>query len=125
MKIANGALSFATATLGASRNSYAHKVEGWKGISLHAHIAGGGSPVGTLQLQISNDEGTDPGSGDADLVVTNWVNKGSSVAVSDDGDFLIEADPLNARFARVVYTRTSGSASSSVAVRYEKTAPKP
>ena len=63
-----------------------------------------GSPVGSLILQISNDN----------LVWTDYT--GSSTAVSGAGNFLWNLVSTGFQFVRVFYDRTSGTGSLSITV---------
>ncbi len=74
--------------------------------------SGGGSPVGTWKLQASNDEPTrDPGTGTANISgLSNWTDTGDTYSVGADGDVLFDIDMPGYRWARLVYTRTSGTA---------------
>lgn len=72
--------------------------------SVHCTISGGGSPVGTLLLQYSNDG-------------TNWADDtDSQVAISADGDTLFNVSDVGFVYARVKYTRTSGTGSMTATV---------
>lgn len=63
-----------------------------------------GSPVGTLKLQISND----------DITWTDY--SGSGAAVSGAGDFMWNISNVAFPLIRVVYTKTSGSGSLDITV---------
>lgn len=71
-----------------------------------------GAPVGTLKVQVSNDNvvvglGADPASN-----VVNWTDyTGSSVAISAAGNTLYNMTFAGYRWARIVYTKTSGTGS--------------
>ncbi len=56
-----------------------------------------GSPVGSLKLQASNDNGT------------TWADMGITQAVSAAGNFYLTAPDLACGDIRVVYTKTSGT----------------
>ncbi len=72
----------------------------------------GSSPVGTVKLQISNDLK------DKVADVTNWTDvTGSSSAVSGNSGSIAWNVDHAYRFIRMVYTRTSGSATGSVQVQ--------
>lgn len=72
----------------------------------------GSTPVGTLKLQISND--------DPDVVGTSnviWTDyTGSSTDVNGNGNFLWNLLSLGFNCVRVVYTRTSGSGSLKITI---------
>lgn len=69
-----------------------------------------GSPVGSLKVQVSTDNvplglGADPASN-----VVHWTDyTGSSVAISAAGDQLYNMTFVGYRWARLVYTKTSGA----------------
>jgi hypothetical protein len=74
--------------------------------SVQLVIAGGGSPVGTLKLQFSNDPNTPLGGG----TPTHWSDIASAtVAVTADGTFGISKIDLAYQWIRAVYTNTSGT----------------
>lgn len=63
-----------------------------------------GSPVGTLKLQISNDN-------------SNWTDyTNSSVSVTTSGNFLWNLVSVGFQYVRVVYTKSSGTGSLTVTV---------
>ena len=62
----------------------------------------GTSPVGTLYIQVSNDE-------------SEWVNTTATAAINAAETNLLELDNLPARFVRIFYDFTSGTAALSVA----------
>lgn len=66
-----------------------------------------GSPVGTLILQISNDN------------VTFSDYTGSSTAVSGAGDFMWNLLDIGYQWIRVKYTRVSGTGSLTVTLSYK------
>lgn len=72
----------------------------------------GGTPAGTFKLQVSNDPGRESKGGAANVTeVTNWTDyTGSSQAITTDGDHAWNLANIGYKWARVVYTRTSGSA---------------
>ncbi len=72
-------------------------------VSFVAVISSSSSPVGTLTLQVSNDN-------------SNWVTSGTTASVSADGNLLLNLGSSASRYARLIYTRTSGSATLNVAV---------
>ena len=72
-----------------------------------------GAPVGSLKLQISNDDvpvgaaGQDPA-----VNVANWVDyTGSASAVASAGNFMWIVSEGGYQWVRVVYTFTSGTGS--------------
>jgi hypothetical protein len=71
--------------------------------SIHV-VAAGTDPVGSVKVQVSNDNVTPP------QLPTNAVDLGSAtVAVSAAGQFLIPRLELSYGWLRVVYTKTSGT----------------
>ncbi len=71
-----------------------------------------GAPVGTLQLEISNDNPYIPSSGNPAVNVVNWIPySGSTVAVSGAGSFMWNVLTTGNRWVRVTYTATSGTGS--------------
>ena len=62
----------------------------------------GTSPVGTLYIQISNDQST-------------WVNTTATAAINAAETNVLEITALTARFVRIFYDFTSGTAALSVA----------
>lgn len=65
-----------------------------------------GSPVGTLKVQVSNDNVPHQNQ------VTHWTDyTGSSVAISAAGNTLYNMSFVGYRWARLVYTKTSGTGS--------------
>ena len=65
-----------------------------------------GAPVGSLQLQGSNDPGPNASYTTAP---TNWSNVGSPTAISAAGVFLINMPDTYYNWVRAVYTPTSGT----------------
>lgn len=60
-----------------------------------------GSPSGTFKIQVSNDVNSSP---------SNWSDLGdSSQAISAAGDIMWDISSAGYKWAKVVYTRTSGS----------------
>lgn len=74
--------------------------------SFQANYSAGSSPIGTLQVQGSNDIVVN--TGDAP---THWANIGSTVAVSGGNSGSVMAPVLNINYdwIRIVYTNTSGT----------------
>jgi hypothetical protein len=92
-------------SLGASVNSSGVDIGSSQMGSLQAVWAGGGSPVGTFTLEVSDDEV------DAVASVTNWSTyPGSSIAINSDGDLTYSIADIGYRWARLAYARTSGTA---------------
>ena len=74
------------------------------GYSVQAVLTG--SPVGSIKLQASDDEGTDLIGGG----VTNWTDITESItAVTTSGNIIWNVTSSFYRWARVVYVFTSGS----------------
>lgn len=73
-----------------------------------------GAPVGTLILQIANDDVPAPPGGAANMAVNvvDWCDyTGTSVAVTAAGKFTWNVWPAGYRWVRVSYTKTSGTGS--------------
>lgn len=76
-----------------------------------------GSPIGIISLQVSNDNvpisptiGGDPAAN-----VVNWSDyTNSATAVSGAGNFMWNMTLMGFKWARVIYTRTSGTGSLTV-----------
>lgn len=84
-------------SMGATFNSSSAKVSNVVGYSIQSVWSGGGSPVGTLKLQASNDD-------------TNWSDiTGATFSVSADGNNVFNVADCFYNFVRLVYTRTSGT----------------
>lgn len=102
------------ASMGATVNSSGVDVSGAFLGSVQAVWSGGGSPVGTFTLEVSNDEVSLPSS------VVNWSTyAGSAVAIAADGDLTYNVANLGYRFVRVKYTRTSGTATLNAQLIYK------
>lgn len=68
-----------------------------------------GSPVGSLIVELSNDITSEGES------VTNWTEcSDTEVSISAAGNSLINYDGVHAKWARVTYTKTSGTGSLSL-----------
>lgn len=92
-------------SMGASFNSQAIDASAAPLASIQGVWAGGGSPVGQFKVQVSNDQV------DTGAAVTNWSDyPGSTIAIATDGDIIYNIANLGYRWARLVYTRTSGTA---------------
>lgn len=77
-----------------------------------------GSPTGTFKLQGSNDAGSITSAADAQQYsgVTNWTDVADSeFAVSAAGDVMWDMQNIGFAWVRVVYTRSSGTGSITVA----------
>ncbi len=96
-------------SMGASINSKGVDLQGLDVYSIHA-VYSGGTPVGTLKLQISNDIVGAGTSSDPASLVTNWTDyTGSSLSISAAGDYMWKVTSSGERWVRLVYTRSSGS----------------
>lgn len=75
-----------------------------------------GSPVGTVSLQISNDQGVNPTSNPADVKgVVNWTTLPAyTQAISASGSVVWSLEEITWSWARISYTRTSGTGSLTV-----------
>ena len=99
-------------SIGASFSSDKLAVGSFEGIAIDARWSGGGTPIGTLKVQVSNDPES---TADASIVWTDYT--GSSLSVSgNSGSIMYDIAPHNFNLIRVVYTRTSGSASMDIIV---------
>jgi len=77
-----------------------------------------GAPVGTFKLQCSNDAGKPNAESKAEqsASVVNWTDiASSSSAISVAGNITWNAENVGYLWVRVVYTRTSGTGSVTVA----------
>ena len=116
MRIANQSLQTTATSLGASADLPAI----WLGhiCNLSVQLVWTGSPVGSFKLQASNDAGS-PNAGNDPLLaqnVTNWTDiDGSAVSVSVAGNIMWNYQNCGYNFIRVVWTRTSGTGSLTVA----------
>jgi hypothetical protein len=110
------ALSFATrkvadaVSMGASFTTNGIDISKADIVSFQAVWSGGGTPVGTFTLEVSNDDvQTVSGSNEA-ANVTNWTTySNSSIAISGDGDLGYNASGVGYRWARLRYVRSSGT----------------
>lgn len=102
MRYASVRPTMSSATMNASLTSSAMRIEHIVGISCQASWSGGGSPVGNLKLQASNDGGT------------TWSDVPGSTATAavsgNSGSVYIEKDGAHFRDVRVAYAFTSGTA---------------
>lgn len=109
MRTATGAITFGggatTKAMSASFNSDPIRLENLTNAAIQAVWSGGGSPTGTLKLQCSNDMGTDQ----AGTGVSNWTDvASSSQSITASGDHTWNVQNLGYRWARIVWTRSSG-----------------
>ncbi len=108
-------------SMGASINSSAADCGASPHYSFHSVWSAGTSPIGTLNLQASNDGVTDGAS------VTTWtdvpvsVYTGSVAVTGNTGSSLINAFNAGYKWCRAVYTRTSGTGT--ITVRFFGKAP--
>jgi hypothetical protein len=65
-----------------------------------------GAPVGSLQLQGSNDPGPNAS---YTTLPTNWANVGTATAISAAGVYIINMPDIYYNWVRVIYTPTSGT----------------
>lgn len=96
-------------SMGATFNSSPTNIERMDNVSIQTNVSGSSSPVGTFKVQVSNDYEQD-----ADGTVRaagNWIDvTGLSQAISGDTQILFELALTAAAWVRLVYTRTSGTA---------------
>lgn len=94
-------------SMAASINSTGLDLQGRTSYSIHSVFTG--SPVGTIKVQISNDLVSEASS------VSTWTDyTGSSTAISAAGDLFYKIQRNGERWARLVYTFSSGSGSLTV-----------
>jgi len=102
-----------TISLGATFNSAPIHLENLEGYSICLVWAGGGSPVGSLKLQASNNAFLNNVNNNVNPDAT-WVDiTGSTYAVSADGTYFWNVADCYYNSVRYVYTRTSGTATGS------------
>jgi len=89
-------------TMGSDLYSTAIDASYFRYVSATCYNTAGSSPVGTLYIQVSNDEST-------------WVNTTATAAINAEETNLLELSALPARFVRIFYDFTSGTAALSVA----------
>lgn len=98
-------------SMGASLNSIGVHVSAVDLVSIQAVWSGGGSPNGTFKIQVSNDDVAEGSAANPSVNVVNWSDyTGSAVAISADGDLAYNIANFGYRWIRLVYTRTSGTA---------------
>lgn len=101
-------------SLAATGNGTAFGTDSMEGYSICASWAGGGSPVGVLKLQACNNPFTNNVNQTPDPAAV-WVDiTGSSYSVSADGNTFWNVTDVYYRAFRIVYTKTSGTATGSV-----------
>lgn len=106
MKIAHKELLIG-ADMSADFESEAILVDQIYGLSFQAVATG--SPVGSFAIQLSNDLT------DKKADVTNWTTyAASAAAVSAAGNTFINYDGVHAKWARLIYTATSGTGTATV-----------
>lgn len=93
-------------SMGGSLNGTAVPVDkAFDGFALQAVISSAVSPVGSLKVQASLDQVKEGAN------VTNWADIPDTVtAVSAAGTVIWHFDKCHYKWVRIVYTRTSGSA---------------
>ncbi len=75
-------------------------------------VASGTAPTGTFKLQMSADpvNSTALGTNDNSVKAQNWVDvPNKSVAITDNGNIVIEVQNAGYSWVKVVYTKTSGT----------------
>lgn len=80
--------------------------------AIQAIWTGGGTPVGTFKLQGSNDNGESGTTTLGATQPTNWtdITTSSQAITGNSGSVLYDAASCGYRWVRLVYTRTSGTA---------------
>lgn len=113
MRIENTDMQDGVATsMGASFNGDGHWVGHVANFAIQIVWAGGGSPDGTFKLQASCDLGKPNKAASQHSGVSNWTDiTNATFAVSADGNCLFNIVDGGYQWVRVVYTRTSGTAS--------------
>ncbi len=101
-----------TTSFGATYNGVAMGLDNMDGYSVCIAWGTGGSPVGVLKLQASNNAFVE--NGNLNLLENSsatWVDiSGSSNNVTTDGNYFWNVSDVFYRAFRIVYTRTSGTA---------------
>lgn len=113
MKIKNDSLTFdstnvADAVCTSQAFSLAHIA------NFAVQVVTSGTHAGTLKIQVSCDAGNPNASTEAQqsVNVTNWSDlPNATAAVTNSGAYLINVVDAGYNFARVVYTKTSGTGS--------------
>lgn len=94
-------------SMAATINSDGIDLQGMRHYSFHAVYTG--SPNGTLKLQVSNDKVSQPS------LVSNWSDyTGSSTTIAAAGNTFYKVERDGERWARLVFTFSSGTGSLSV-----------
>lgn len=89
-------------SMGASFQSSSVDVSKVDLVSVQIVWSGGGSPNGSFEVQVSND----------DLAGVTWTTYPSSaIAITTDGDLIYNVANLGSKWVRIAYTRTSGTGS--------------
>jgi hypothetical protein len=85
--------------------------------SIQIHWDTGSSPAGTFKLQGSNDPG-DNGSGQGVSQPTNWTDiaDSSQAIAGGPGSVLYDVVACSYRWVRLIYTRSSGSATANAVI---------
>lgn len=94
---------FDTQSLSASVNGSAIDIQGCNHVSFIADVSASSSPVGTLKIQLSNDQNT-------------WVDSSSTYSVTGDIATRLAQSNIGDRYCRLVYVRTSGTATLNASV---------
>lgn len=112
MRIKNDAL-FTSQSMGASFASEAVFVGHIYGWAVQGSWTGGGAPTGDFFLQVSCDEGRSESDSTG---VTNWTTTDTVNVAANSGSFFLNKDAQYARWVRLIYTRTGGSATASARI---------
>lgn len=104
-------------TMGANITSLGINLISIYAYSIQVVWSEGSAPIGTFKLQGSNDAG-DNGSGQGVSQPTNWTNITSSPqdVSGTSGSLLYDVTECSYRWVRLVYTRTSGTATASATI---------
>lgn len=116
MRIKNLTMQSSATSLGASANLSAVHIGHVANFAIQ--LVWTGSPVGTFKLQASCDEGAPSANTTAVVTsgVSNWTDiADSSVSVFAAGDIMWNVENCGYNFVRVVWARTSGTGSLTVA----------
>jgi hypothetical protein len=97
----NNPVYISAVSMGATITGDTINLGGFKIISAVYTVTSASSPVGDLTIQMSNDK-------------TTWIATAATVAISGNTTGKLEVVDTGAAFWRVVYTRTSGSATLTV-----------
>ena len=102
----------ATKSMGATITSDPFPVKNMITAALAVTVSASSSPVGTFSVEGCCEEGNDPGTGLNNVSgLTNWVAiPGYTQAITADGTTIFDMVDVSVRWLRIVYTRTSGSA---------------